>query len=160
MVWILESWTLVPQSEAEYKAMSSGICEESWLQEVLSDLHQNCEIPMKLFCDNKATISIANNPVQHHRTRPIEIDWHIIKERPDNGSICIPYISYIPSSQQVADVLTKGHFRQNFYFCVSKLGLIDIYVPTRRGVLEIVGLGLYESPWVDLLYLNFFYSFN
>ncbi|KAA0041351.1 Cysteine-rich RLK (receptor-like protein kinase) 8 [Cucumis melo var. makuwa] len=94
---------------------------------ILSDLHQGCETPLKLFCDNKSAISIANNPVQHDRTKHVEIDRHFIKERLDNGSICIPYI---PSSQQIADVLTKGLLRPNFDFCVSKLGLIDIYVPT------------------------------
>ncbi|KAA0047030.1 putative mitochondrial protein [Cucumis melo var. makuwa] len=114
-------------AEAEYRAMSLGICEEIWLQKVLSDLHQKCETPLKLFCDNKAAVSIANNPVQHDRTKHVEIDRHFIKERLDSGSICIPYI---PSSQQVADVLTKGLLRLNFDFCVSKLGLIDIYVPT------------------------------
>ncbi|KAA0054981.1 Retrovirus-related Pol polyprotein from transposon TNT 1-94 [Cucumis melo var. makuwa] len=44
----------------------------------------------------KAAISIANNPVQHDRTKHVEIDRHFIKERLDSGSICIPYI---PSSQ-------------------------------------------------------------
>ncbi|KAA0034028.1 Beta-galactosidase [Cucumis melo var. makuwa] len=83
-------------AEAEYRAMSLGICEEIWLQKVLSDLHQECETPLKLFCDNKAAISIANNPVQHDRTKHVEIDRHFIKERLDSGSICIPYI---PSSQ-------------------------------------------------------------
>ncbi|KAA0062506.1 putative mitochondrial protein [Cucumis melo var. makuwa] len=58
--------------EAEYRAMSLRICEEIWLHIVLYDLHQKCKIPMKLFCDNKAAISIANNPVQHDRTKHVE----------------------------------------------------------------------------------------
>ncbi|KAA0057566.1 reverse transcriptase [Cucumis melo var. makuwa] len=70
-----------------------------------------------------ATISIANDTVQHDRTKHFEIDWHFIKERLDRGSICIPYI---PSSQQVADVLTKGLLRPHIDLCVSKLELIDI----------------------------------
>ncbi|TYK06689.1 putative mitochondrial protein [Cucumis melo var. makuwa] len=112
---------------AKYRVISLEICEEIWLQKVLSDLHQECETPLKLFCDSKAAISIANNPVQHDRTKHVKIDRHFIKERLDNGSICI---SYIPSSQQVADVLTKGLLRPNFDFRVSKLGLPYIYVPT------------------------------
>ncbi|KAA0055419.1 Retrovirus-related Pol polyprotein from transposon TNT 1-94 [Cucumis melo var. makuwa] len=60
-------------------------------------------------------------------TKHVEIDRHFIKERLDSGSMCIPYI---PSSQQVVDVLTKGLLRPHFDLCVSKLGLIDIYVPT------------------------------
>ncbi|KAA0060113.1 Retrovirus-related Pol polyprotein from transposon TNT 1-94 [Cucumis melo var. makuwa] len=73
----------------------------------------------------KGSISIANNPVQHDITKHVEIDRHFIKERLDNGSIHIPYI---PSSYQDDDVLTKGLLRQSFDSCVSKLGLIDIYI--------------------------------
>ncbi|KAA0057485.1 putative mitochondrial protein [Cucumis melo var. makuwa] len=62
---------------------------------VLSDLHPECETPLKLFCDNNVAINIANNPVQHDRTKHVEIDRHFIKERLDSGNICIPYI---PSS--------------------------------------------------------------
>ncbi|TYK24437.1 reverse transcriptase [Cucumis melo var. makuwa] len=91
------------------------------------DLHQECETPLKLFRDNKVAISIANDPVQNDRTKHVEIDRHFIKERLDSGSICIPYI---PSSQQIADVLTKGLLKPHFDLCVSKLELIDIYVPT------------------------------
>ncbi|TYK23201.1 putative mitochondrial protein [Cucumis melo var. makuwa] len=50
-------------AEAEYRAMCLGIYEETWLQKVLFNLCQDYEVPMKLFCDNKTTISIANNPV-------------------------------------------------------------------------------------------------
>ncbi|KAA0045052.1 Cysteine-rich RLK (receptor-like protein kinase) 8 [Cucumis melo var. makuwa] len=128
VTWRSKKQSVVARSsvEAEYRAMSLGICEEIWLQKVLSDLHQECETPLKLFCDNKAAISIANNPVQHDRTKHVEIDRHFIKERLDSGSICI---LYIPSSQQIADV-NEGLIRPHFDLCVSKLGLIDIYVPT------------------------------
>ncbi|KAA0050869.1 putative mitochondrial protein [Cucumis melo var. makuwa] len=98
-----------------------------FMQAFYEEHMEECETPLKLFYDNKAAISIANNPVQHGRTKHVEIDRHFIKERLDSGSI---YIPYIPSSQQVVDVLTKGLLRPNFDFCVSKLGLIDIYVPT------------------------------
>ncbi|KAL0552475.1 hypothetical protein IC582_011590 [Cucumis melo] len=106
VTWRSKKQSIMARSsaEAEYRAMSLGICEKIWLQKVLSDLHQKCETPLKLFCDNKAAISIANNPVQHDRTKHVEIDRHFIKERLDSESICIPYI---PSSRQVADVPTK-----------------------------------------------------
>ncbi|KAA0037323.1 Beta-galactosidase [Cucumis melo var. makuwa] len=128
VTWRSKKQSVFPRSsvEAEYRAMSLEICEEVWLQKVLFDLHQECETPLKLFCDNKAAIGIANNPVQHDRTKHVDIDRNFIKERLDSGSKCI---SYIPSSRQVADFLSKGLLRPNFDFCVSKLGLIDIYVP-------------------------------
>ena len=129
VTWRSKKQSVVARSsaEAEYRAMSHGICEEIWLKKVLSDLHQSSELPMKLYCDNKAAISIANNPVQHDRTKHVEIYRHFIKKKLEDGSICVPYI---PSSQQVADVLTKGLLKQSFDACVSKMSLIDIYIPS------------------------------
>jgi hypothetical protein len=74
------------------------------MKQVLEDLKIQCEGPMKLFCDNKLAISIAHNPVQHDRTKHIEIDRHFIKEKLDSGLITT---AYIPSGHQLADVLTK-----------------------------------------------------
>ncbi|TYK10665.1 Beta-galactosidase [Cucumis melo var. makuwa] len=121
VTWRSKKQSAVAKSsvEAQYRAMSLGICEEIWLQKVLTDLHQECETSLKL----KAAISIANNPVQHDRIKHVEIDRYFIKGRLDSGSICIP-------SQQVADVLIKGLLRPHFDLCISKLRLIDIYVPT------------------------------
>lgn len=79
--------------------------KEIWLQEVLSYLHQDNELPMKLLCDNKATTNIANNPFQHDRTEHVEIDKHFIMEKLDNDSICIPYI---PSNQQIVILYELG----------------------------------------------------
>ena len=45
---------------------------------------------MSLYCENKATSNIAYNPVQHYRTKHIEIDRHFIKEKLCAGLICIP----------------------------------------------------------------------
>lgn len=69
-------WGVVARSssEVEYKTMSLGIYEKIRLQKVLSHLHQDYEVPMKLLSDNKDVISITNNPVQHDRTKHVEID--------------------------------------------------------------------------------------
>ena len=60
---------------------------------------------MKLYCDNEATILIAHNLVFHDRTKHMEVDKYFIKEKLENGLICM---SYIPTTEQVADKLTKG----------------------------------------------------
>lgn len=79
---------------------------------------------MKLYCDNKSAINIAHNPVQHDRTKHIEIDRHFIKEKIEEGLICM---SYIPSGDQLADVLTKGLNGGIFHEIISKLGMEDVY---------------------------------
>jgi hypothetical protein len=94
---------------------------------VLKELKIEVELPLKLYCDNKATISIAHNPVQNDLTKHIEIDHHFIKEKIDCGTLCLPFI---PSNQQTADILTKSLGRTTFEYLISKLGMLDIYAPT------------------------------
>jgi hypothetical protein len=45
---------------------------------------------MKLFYDNKATRDIAYNPVQHDRTKHVEVDRFFIKEKLDSKVIEVP----------------------------------------------------------------------
>ena len=113
-------------AEAEFRAMAQGVCELLWLKIILEDLKINCDGPMKLYCDNKSAISIAHNPVQHDRTKHIEVDRHFIKEKLDNGLICTPYVS---TNGQLADILTKGLNSSTFERIVSKLGMENFNSP-------------------------------
>jgi len=79
---------------------------------------------MKLYCDNKSVIDIAHDPIKHDRTKHIGIDRHFIKENLEEGLECM---SYIPSKQQVADVLTRGVNTSDFHNLITKLGMEDIY---------------------------------
>ena len=107
--------------------MAQGICEGLWIYRVLKELRVTVDLPLKLYCDSKAAISIAHNPVQHDRTKHIEVDRHFIKEKLDAGIICLPFVT---SNQQTADVLTKSLARPNFERLIGKLGMTDIYAPT------------------------------
>ena len=83
-----------------------------------------CEGPIKLFCDNQTTISIAKNPVYHDRTKHVEIDRHFIREKIEEGII---NLTYTPSNLQTADILTKALPTITFDNLSSKLGMINIY---------------------------------
>ena len=78
---------------------------------VLEELKMTIELPLKFYYDKKATISIAHNPVQHDRTKHIEIDCHFIKEKLDTEIICLPFV---PSNQQTTGILTKSLTRPIF----------------------------------------------
>ena len=77
---------------------------------------------MKLYYDNKATISIAHNPGTKH----VEVDKHFIKEKIDNGLV---HMEQIPTREQVADIFTKGLHTKQFDFLVGKLAMEDIFKP-------------------------------
>ena len=72
---------------------------------LLEELHIIVEFPIKLYCDNKAAISISHNPVQHDKTKHMEVDRHFIKEKIEKGTICM---TYIPTREQLAYIFTKG----------------------------------------------------
>ena len=100
------------------------MCELLWLKIILDDLRVNLDGPMKLYSDNKSAINIAHNPIQHDRTKHIEIDRHFIKEKLEKGLVCM---SYVPSGCQLADVLTKGLNNGSLHELIVKLGMEDIY---------------------------------
>lgn len=128
MTWKSKKQSVVARSsaEAEFRAMAQGICELLWLKIILEDLRIKSDAPMRLYCDNKSAISIAHNPVQHDRTKHIEVDRHFIKEKLDSGLICTSYVS---SQDNLADIVTKGLNSNNFERIVSKLGMENTYSP-------------------------------
>lgn len=128
VTWRSKKQSVVARSsaEAEFRAMAHGICELLWLKIILTDLGIKWEGTMKLYCDNKSAINIAHNPVQHDRTKHVEVDRHFIKEKLDSGLICTPYVS---TEGQLADILTKGLASHSFQTITSKLGMENIYSP-------------------------------
>ena len=104
--------------------MALEICEGIWLERLMRELGILTSEPMKVFCDNQSAINIAKNPVHHDRTKHVEIDHHFIKEKIENGTVSL---LYTPTSQQIADILTKALPRKNFEDLSTNLSLINIY---------------------------------
>ncbi|WJZ91211.1 hypothetical protein VitviT2T_010307 [Vitis vinifera] len=84
--------------------MALGLCETLWLRLLLQDLGYLSRQPIRLFCDNKATCDIAHNPVQHDRTKHVEVDRFFIKEKLDDKIVELPKIR---SEDQMIDILAK-----------------------------------------------------
>jgi hypothetical protein len=59
--------------------MTKWLCEILWIKGLLKELGYLMEIEIKMYCDNKAAIAIANNLVQHDRTKHLKVDRHFIK---------------------------------------------------------------------------------
>ena len=56
-----------------------------------------------IFCDNTNAIAITENPVQHSRTKHIDIKYHFIREHVMNGTV---ELHFVPSEKQLADIFT------------------------------------------------------
>ena len=106
------SWTSKKQqtvsrssTEAEYRALSTTSAELDWVQQLLQFLGIKLSQPPVLFCDNLSAIALSFNPIQHQRTKHIEVDVHFVRERVSNNQLIVQFVS---SQEQAADILTKG----------------------------------------------------
>jgi len=113
-------------SEAEYRALGAATCELQWLLYLLKDLQITCSKVHVLYCDNQSALHISANPVFHERTKHLEIDCHIVREKLAAGIMKLLPIS---SQNQLADFFTKSLLPQPFHSLLVKLGLVDIYKP-------------------------------
>jgi len=129
VIWRSKKQPVVSRStaEAEYRAMSQSLSELLWINNLLTELKLHEASSMKLWCDNKSAINIANNPVQHDRTKHVEIDRFFIRERIDDGTLSLGFIT---SEEQIADCLTKGLSVKRCVSLCDKMGMIDIYIPS------------------------------
>ena len=92
-------------AEVEYRGAANAVAETSWLCNLLRELHVPLYTATLVFCDNVSAIYMSVNPVQHQRTKHIEIDIHFVREKVATGHV---RVLHVPSRFQYADIFTKG----------------------------------------------------
>ncbi|KAL0387090.1 UNVERIFIED_CONTAM: Retrovirus-related Pol polyprotein from transposon RE1 [Sesamum radiatum] len=87
--WASKKQATVAQSsvEAEYIAAAATSNQAIWLRRILEDIGEKQEEPTTIYCDNKSAIAITKNPVQHSRTKHIDIKYHSLREATTRGEI-------------------------------------------------------------------------
>ena len=123
MTWSSKRQTLIAQSstEAEYVAAAVATREIYWLRSFMSELGLEEPGPTTLWVDNQSTIAMTKNSRFHARTKHIDIRHHFVREAVEHQTISV---KYIPTSENIADGLTKPLPRPAFELFVRNLGLL------------------------------------
>ncbi|CAL8088305.1 unnamed protein product [Prunus armeniaca] len=120
-------FTFVGGNLVTWRSQKQNIVSRSSAESEFRGIAQGPNAATKLHCDNQSAFEIANNPVQHDRTKHVEVDRHFIKEKLEHKLISIPFV---PSSEQLADMLTHTVSKHRFEDSLDKLGITNIYAPT------------------------------
>nr|GFC02330.1 retrovirus-related Pol polyprotein from transposon TNT 1-94 [Tanacetum cinerariifolium] len=75
---------------------------------------------IRMYCDSKEAIAISCNPVQHSRTKLIDVRYHFIKEKVEKG---IVEQFFVGTEYQLADLFTKSLPVERFQYLVRRLGM-------------------------------------
>ncbi|KAJ9562411.1 hypothetical protein OSB04_007571 [Centaurea solstitialis] len=108
-------------AEAEYVAAASCCSQVLWMRTQLRDYVYNFN-HVPIYCDSKSAIAITCNPVQHIRTKHIDIRYHFIMDHVERGTIELYFVN---TEYQLADLFTKPLDEKRFNFLISKLVLIN-----------------------------------
>ncbi|KAI3693812.1 hypothetical protein L1987_76764 [Smallanthus sonchifolius] len=101
-------------AEAEYRGVANAVSELSWIRNLLLELHLPVKHASIIYWDNISAVYLSENPMQHQRTKHIELDIHFVREKVRLGTI---KVLHVPADYQYADIFTKGlpkHLFQRF----------------------------------------------
>ncbi|GJV58267.1 ribonuclease H-like domain-containing protein [Tanacetum coccineum] len=114
-------------AEAEYRGVANAVAETCWLRNLLLELHSTLSSAMLVYCDNVSAVYLSCNPVQHQRTKYIEIDIYFVRDLVVAGQVRVLHVS---SRYQFADIFTKGLPSALFEEFRSSLSIRSPPVPT------------------------------
>ncbi|GJW19428.1 ribonuclease H-like domain-containing protein [Tanacetum coccineum] len=92
-------------AEAEYRGVANVVAETCWLRNLLRELHSPLTSTTLVYCDNVSVVYLSCNPIQHQRTKHIEIDIHFVRDLVTAGRV---RVLHVPSRYQFANIFAKG----------------------------------------------------
>ncbi|GJX24102.1 hypothetical protein Tco_0228547 [Tanacetum coccineum] len=121
--WFSKKQTALAISTIEEEYVSAGkACQQTlWMKQALVDYGIRLD-DIPIMCDNKRAIDLSKNPVQHSRTKHIEIRHHFLRDNVQKWNISIEKVS---SEDNIADILTKPLKREPFNYLRLGLGMME-----------------------------------
>jgi hypothetical protein len=105
--WASKKQKVVSQStcEAELYAEGAGINEAKWLQDLLEEIGYDSTDPPIVYGDNQSTQALSKNGIKSERTKHVSYKYAYIYYEVSEGRI---ELEWIPTKEQLADILTKS----------------------------------------------------
>jgi hypothetical protein len=91
-------------AEAEYIAAGSSCSQLVWMKQMLKEYNVEQDV-LTLYCDNLSVINIPKNPIQHSRTKHIDIQHHFIRDLVEEKVVTLEHVD---TEEQLADIFTKA----------------------------------------------------
>ncbi|KAJ9544320.1 hypothetical protein OSB04_024027 [Centaurea solstitialis] len=95
----------------EYKGVINAMVETTWLRNLLLELHLPLRQATIIYCDNISAVYLTKHPMQHQRTKHVEIDLHFVRKKVRLGAL---RLLHVPIDYQYANIFTKGLPRHLF----------------------------------------------
>ncbi|GJZ27780.1 retrovirus-related pol polyprotein from transposon TNT 1-94 [Tanacetum coccineum] len=111
----------ISTTESEYVSAEKACQQAPWMKQALIDYKIRLD-DVPIMFDNKGVIDLSKNPVQHSRTKNIEIPRHFIRDNAQKGHISIEKVSSIDN---IVDILTKPLKRESFNHLPLGLGMME-----------------------------------
>ncbi|WJX40607.1 hypothetical protein P8452_28061 [Trifolium repens] len=106
-------------AEAEYIAAGSSCSQLLWMKQMLGEYNVQQDV-LTLYCDNLSAINISKNPIQHSRTKHIDIRHHFIRDLVEDNIVTLEHVA---TENQLADIFTKALDANRFEALRGKLGI-------------------------------------
>ncbi|GJS89942.1 hypothetical protein Tco_0772578 [Tanacetum coccineum] len=118
--------------KAGYIVMSGCCSQILWMRSQLTDY---CfafnKIP--LYCDNRSSIALCCNNVQHSRSKHIDIRHHFIRDQVEKGVV---ELYFVTTDYLLADIFTNALPRERFEFLLTRLGMKSMTPETLKRLQE------------------------
>ena len=130
ILWTAKSQSTVALStaQAEYMAVSDSVREAIWLRNLYADITNVYEsrstaltpLPLPIGCDNQSALKVLETGIIRQQMKHVDVKYHHAHDEQNKGTV---KFSYVPSTINVADILTKALPAARHEYLVQLIGL-------------------------------------